>query len=571
MPMAIDEDNTAKAPAAQAVSLDKEFDEKVQSQPYETRCSSPAANDLPHNDEEKAGESPDEDESPQYPRGWKLILIVLALCFAVFLVALDQTIISTAIPTITDQFHSVDDIAWYGSSYLLTRAALQPSFGRIYTHFDVKKTFLTSIAVFEIGSLVCATAPSSNALIVGRAVAGLGVGGLFTGSIMVVVRCMPLRRRPATMGVVESMWTIASVAGPLLGGVFSDHVSWRWCFYINLPIGAATMIFITVFLPSTSQRGVEKPSIWQRILKLDLIGAALVIPATVCLILALQWGGSTYPWSDARVIGLLVGCSCSTILLIISQLKLGEKAMLPPAMFCDRNILCAIMFSLSFGAAFFSLVYYLALYFQSVRGSSALHAGIQMLPLLIATSITSSGCGFLISGFGYYTPLMLICMAMFAAGAGTLTTLSLTTPYWTTFGYQVLTGLGIGVGFQAGLLVVQTVAPPPKIPIGISVVSFSFTVGGTIFLSAAQAVFQHGLIRTIESQAPQVDAKAFLQAGATEIRSLLAEMGQLDALDVVLQGYVVGVRNVFWLVMAGAIAAFAAASGLQWKSVKGKK
>ncbi|CAD6439775.1 c662d074-d5a0-45db-a8c8-0f2c53d46d6c [Sclerotinia trifoliorum] len=514
--------------------------------------------------------SPDEldGEEAVYPHGLKLVVILAALCIAVFLVALDQTIIATAIPKITDQFNSIQDIGWYGSAYLLTTTALQPTFGRIYTIFSIKLTFIVAIIIFEIGSLVCATAPNSTALIVGRAIAGIGVGGLFSGAIVILAYCLPLRKRPAAFGLIGGMWGIASVAGPLLGGVFTDKVSWRWCFYINLPIGAVAIAVIAVYLKIHRVNNPENLSILARIKKLDLIGTAILIPGVICLLLALQWGGTTYPWSSARIIGLLIGSILLFILFITSQIILGDKGILPPRFFKDRNTILAYVFAFLFGAGFFSLIFYLAIYFQSVKGSSATRAGIELLPLLISTVLSSIVTGGLITAIGYYTPVMIFCMILFAVGSGLITTFSLTTPMSRWFGFQVITGIGIGVGFQGGVLVVQTVLPLVDVPVGTACVSFFQSLGGALLISVCQTLFQNGLKSGIEEHAPQLDPQLFLHSGATEIRQLLAQLQQEEALNAVLQAYVEGLTRCYWVTTACAIGSFMAACGLDWRSVK---
>ena len=336
----------------------------------------------------------------------------------------------------------------------------------------------------------------------------------------------------------------------------------------SLPIGGFAMAIITVLLKSPSSQAPSQATFWQKILKLDLLGALITIPATVCLVLALQWGGSMYSWKDSKIIGLFVGSGCLFIILAFVQVKLGDKGTFPPKVVKNRDILCAAGFSSMFGAGYYSLVYYLAVYYQSVKGYSALDAGIRMLPLSISASISATGTGALITALGYYTPFMIVCMALFAAGAGSLTTLTVATNYWHGFGFQILTGLGVGIGFEGGMIVAQKSVPPPSISIAISVVSFAMTLGGTIFLSVSQAVFNHGMLHEIAELAPQIDGQILLNSGATNLRTLLASIGQQQSIGPVLQAYAEGTRDVFWLIMACATTAFIAACGLRWRSLK---
>lgn len=324
--------------------------------------------------EEEASTSTSPNDDTKYPTGLHLTLLILSLCIAVFLVALDQTIIAPALGSITTQFASIKDIGWYGSSYLLTTTALQPMYGNIYTLFDIRWTFLGAVALFELGSLISGLAPSSTVFIIGRAVAGLGTAGIFSGAMVILSYTMPLRKRPVMFGVFGGLWGVSSVVGPLLGGAFTDQVTWRWCFYVNLPIGGAAMVVIFFFLriPTDDAVGrrdeggdegcVSKASFGSKLLQLDLIGAATFIPAVIMLLLALQWGGADYPWNSSKVIGLFVGAGAMTVIFVGVEIWQQDRGLLPPQFFKNRNVLAAMMFALFVGAYFFPLVFYLGKY-----------------------------------------------------------------------------------------------------------------------------------------------------------------------------------------------------------------
>ncbi|RDW79882.1 hypothetical protein BP6252_04520 [Coleophoma cylindrospora] len=508
-----------------------------------------------------------------YITGLKLFVVITALCLAVFLVALDQTIIATAIPKITDHFDSISDIGWYGSAYFLTSTSLQPTFGRIYKVFNVKTVFLIAIGIFELGSLICAVAPSSTALIVGRAVAGMGVGGIFSGALVIIALSLPLHKRPMIFGAFGGMWGLASIAGPLLGGVFTDKVSWRWCFYINLPIGAFSIAVVVVMLHIPRDPNDSNKSYLDRFKELDLIGASILIPGIICLLLAVQWGGNTYPWNSSRIIGLFVGAGLLIILFIYSQMRLGDKATLPPRILKQRTVGAVNAYVFFFGAGVFVLMYYLPLYLQAVKGSSPTRSGIQVLPLMLSSVLTSILAGAYVTFVGYYTPLIIFTSALMTVGAGLITTFDIDTPFRKWFGYQIITGLGAGVSFNVPLVAVQTVLPMEDIPIGTVCVMFSQSLGAALFIAVAQAVFQNGFIDGLRMYAPELDPTVMVNTGATSIRTVLENMGREDLLRPAIMAYVHGLKNCFRVVVAVMGVAFLMACLFEWRSVRkeGKK
>ncbi|KAI5838933.1 major facilitator superfamily domain-containing protein [Morchella snyderi] len=507
------------------------------------------------------------EDGQNYPGPVALGLITMALCLAVFLVALDQTIIATAIPKITDQFGALDDVGWYGSGYMLTMCSFQLIYGKLYSYFSLKWCFLAAIGIFELGSLICGAAPTSEALIVGRAIAGLGCAGIFSGALIILAHSVPLRKRPMYSGLIGAMFGIASVAGPLMGGAFTDHLTWRWCFYINLPIGAVVMIAIIVFFTPPNRVKADKLTGMEKLKELDLAGTAVLLPGIVCLLLALQWGGSKYQWSNPKIIGLLVTAGVLLAAFVGVQAWRGEKATIPPRILRQRSILSSCIVSFSIGSCFMLLVFYLPIWFQAIKGVTATQSGIRNLPLILGVTICSILSGVGTTVFGYYTPFMYVGAVMSAVGAGLLTTFEVDTasPMW--IGYQVLCGAGIGLVMQQPMIAAQTVLKLEDVPTGTSCVIFFQTLGGALFISVGQNVFTSKLIEGLTASMPDFDPAIVLSTGATSLQSMFSP----DQLPMILQAYNDALTQCFYPSVAMACLGFLGSLGMEWVSVKGKK
>jgi hypothetical protein len=339
-------------------------------------------------------------------------------------------------------------------------------------------------------------------------------------------------------------------------------------FINSLPIGAisAVVTMFVVKIPDDAKKSQQ--SLWTRIKQLDLIGSAILIAAVVCILLAMQWGGSAYHWYNPRIVGLMGGFTCLSVIFILTQIRLGERATLPPRLITQRTVAASLCFMFLFSACYFVLTFFLPLYFQSVNGVSATKSGIRILPLLLATVLSSVVSGGLITAAGYYTPFLLGGAVLFCIGAGLLSTCTVSTHFAKLLGYQILIGIGGGFAFQIPIVAVQAVLPLGDVAIGTACVMFFQALGGALSVSIGQTVFKNGLIRGTRKFAPQVDPYALLMAGATEIRSVLARLGLVDQLPGTLQAYMVGLTDCFRVVIVFAVAAVVTACFFEWRSVK---
>ncbi|KAH6639818.1 major facilitator superfamily transporter [Boeremia exigua] len=490
---------------------------------------------------------------------------MISLYVSIFLVALDRTILGPAIPSITNQFNSITDIGWYSSAYMLTSCGFILLYGRFYTFFPTKPVFMSAIFLFEIGSALCGAAQSSIMLIIGRAIAGLGSSGVFTGAILIMLNTVPLHKRPLLQGLFGACFGVASVTGPLLGGAFTESgLTWRWCFYINIPLGGITIV-VVMFLLKLKE---NKPPIkgWKdTIQRMDPLGAILFLPSITCLLLALEWGAAEYKWSSPRIIALLTTFAfLFTAFVAWQYYTRNTTATLPARILFQRSIACGCASQFCVGAAMLTVSIYMPLWFQAIKGVSAFQSGANSLPLVLSTVVASVVSGGLIQHFGYYAPFMIIGSFCMAVGTGLITTLAVHTENAKWIGYLIVLGVGVGFSMQHANLAVQVILQKRDIPIGTAMLSLCQTLGGAVFTAVGQNLyidkFSKGL-QDIEG----IDIGHVMHSGATELtRNVAPELREriLEAYNHALT------HGTFLAVLFVACLAVPAALGMEWRSVK---
>jgi EmrB/QacA subfamily drug resistance transporter len=472
----------------------------------ETNATQPGAADLTS---ERPGTVVEEYEQPRYSRRDTLLTMVGVL-IVMLLASLDQTIVSTAMPRVIADLQGFDRYTWVSTAYLLTSTVMVPIYGKLSDLFGRKPIFLFGVIVFLIGSALSGASQSMNELIAFRAFQGIGAGALMPIAIAIVGDLFTPRERGKWQGLTGGVWGLSAIIGPTLGGWITQNASWRWVFYVNLPIGIVAMLVLIFLMPTL--RGKAKN------ISIDYIGAALLVLGTVPLLLGFTWAGTQYDWLSPQIIGLFVGAVIALTAFIVYEAWLerrGGQPIIEPGLFKNSVFSVSTLVTMIFGMGLFGSIFFIPLFVQGVIGTSATNSGLILTPLLLTSVVGSVVSGQLVSRLGRYKWIAILGMVVSVAGTLLLVRLDVNSTNNDVLLAMLVLGLGLGFGMALYTLIVQN-ALPTKIGQATAALTFFRQIGGTIALAAMGSIMTSAYLPAFQKALPAA-VHRFIPASALAV------------------------------------------------------
>ncbi|GAA2630732.1 MDR family MFS transporter [Actinomadura fulvescens] len=480
-------------------------------------------------------------ESP--PKARNQYVVLGAVLIAMMLASLDNLILGTAMPTIVGDLGGMAHLSWVVTAYTLATAVSTPVWGKLGDLYGRKGVFLTSIVIFLIGSVLAGVSQDMTQLIAFRAVQGLGGGGLMVGAFALIASLFPPSEQGRYQGMISAVMGLTMIGGPLIGGFITDNLSWRWCFYVNLPLGALALVMVATVLHLPKQRSEAR---------IDYLGVALLGTAIASLVLATTWGGNQYAWDSATIVGLGVLTVTTGAAFLFVERRAAEPV-LPLGLFRNRNFTLVTLIGFMLGVMMFGAMTFLPLFQQAVQGASATNAGILMMPVFLSMVLINAFAGPFITRTGDYKPIVVAGGALITTGMLLLCRMDTGTSRPMSMVFMAFLGAGMGCLMQTTMIITMQSVELKDIGVASSTATLSRTIGGSIGVAVAGALF-NGRVR-------EVMADRGAASGASENAQLdSAALAKLpDAVrHVYEQAVAAGTSQVFLLATALGVLAFAA-------------